>query len=363
MSGADSFVVAVSGDNDVLEACRVIASSAGIDVSTGSAAGSMPAGWRRSALLLLGTDTAPPPDSAEVPRVVVATRDSADLAWRHAAEIGAEHVAVLPEGGTWLVQRMIAAVEPSSARAAIIGVIGGCGGAGASTLATGLARAAAGNGHGSLLIDADSFGGGLDLVAGSERTPGLRWSDLATSRGPLRPAALAESLPTMEGLSVLSWDRTTAHDLTSDLFADVLDAAGRAFGLVVIDLPRHATPAMIAACHRRLLITPASVRAAVAAAQMARRLDSATDGLVVRAPIRSGLTGAVLAESIGLPLQGVLRPDRGLGESLDRGDGVPRSRLSPLNGFCQSVVRELRRDGTLAGGREKASHSAHRAAS
>lgn len=363
MSGADSFVVAVSGHSDVLEACRVIASSAGIDVATGPAATSMPTGWRRSALLLVGTDTVPPPDSIEVPRVVVATRGTAEFAWQHAADIGAEHVAVLPEGGTWLVQRMIAAVEPASARATVIGVIGGCGGAGASTLATGLARAAAGNGHRPLLIDADSFGGGLDLVAGSEQAPGLRWPDLATSRGPLRPAVLAESLPVTDGLSLLSWDRSTVHELTSDLFSDVLDAACRAFGLVVIDLPRHADSAVIASCGRRFLISPASVRAAVAASQVARRLDAATDRLVVRAPIRSGLTGTVLADSIGLPLQGVLRPDRGLGESLDRGDGVPRSRLSPLTGFCTAVIRGLRSDGLLAGGPEKASRSAHRAAS
>lgn len=363
MSGPESFVVAVSADTDMLDACRVIASSAGIDMSTGSVASSMPAGWRRSALLLLGTDTAPPPDSADVPRVVVATQGSAEFAWQHAADIGAEHVAVLPEGGTWLVQRMIAAVEPASARAAVIGVIGGCGGAGASTLATGLARAGASNGHGALLIDADSFGGGLDLVAGSEQTPGLRWPDLATSRGPLRPAMLAESLPAVDGLSLLSWDRSAVHDLTPALFADVLDAAGQAFGLVVIDLPRHADAAVIAACHRRLLITPASVRAAVAASQTAKRLDADADRLVVRAPIRSGLTGAVLSENIGLPLQGVLRPDRGLGESLDRGDGVPRSRLSPLKAFCTDVIRGLCRDGVLSGGREKASRSAHRAAS
>ncbi len=298
-----------------------------------------------------------------MPCVVVATTDTADAAWRHAASIGAEHVAVLPNGDTWLVQRMIAAVEPDTSRAGVIGVIGGCGGAGASTLATGLALAGAASGHRPVLIDADSFGGGLDLVAGGERAPGLRWPDLATSRGTLRPADLAQSLPSIDGVALLSWDRSNAHELTTELFTDVLDAARRAFELVVVDLPRHIDPAAIAACRRRLLISPASVRAAVAASQVARRLDAATDRLVVRGPLRSGLTGPVLADSIGLPLQGVLRRDRGLGESLDRGDGVPRSRMSPLNGFCATAIQGLRRDGLLPGAPAKSARSAHRAPS
>lgn len=360
MNDVDAFIVAVSASSDVLDACRVMASSAGIDVVTGTSPSALPAGWRRSALLLVGTD-ATPAEPIDMPCVVVATADCADAAWRHAANIGAEHVAVLPEGDTWLAQRMIAAVEPDTVRAGVVGVIGGCGGAGASTVATGLALAGAAKGLRTLLIDADSFGGGLDLVVGSERAPGLRWPDLATSRGPLRPASLADSLPTVDGMALLSWDRSNSYDLATELFSDVVDAARRAFEFVIVDLPRHVDSVVIAACRRRFLVSPARVRAAVAASQVARRLDAATDRLVVRAPLRSGLTGPVLADSIGLPLQGVLRRDRGLGESLDRGDGVPRSRMSPLYGFCSAVVHGLRRDGVLPAEPARQVRSAHRA--
>ena len=52
-------------------------------------------------------------------------------------------------------------------RGAVVAVIGGSRGAGASVFATALAQAAAD----ALLIDADPWGGGIDLVFGSEAEP------------------------------------------------------------------------------------------------------------------------------------------------------------------------------------------------
>ena len=50
--------------------------------------------------------------------------------------------------------------------------------------------------------------GGADLLLGAETVPGLRWPQLARARGRLGGGMLREALPRLDGLSVLSWDRT-----------------------------------------------------------------------------------------------------------------------------------------------------------
>ena len=83
---------------------------------------------------------------------------------------------------------------------AVVAVMAGRGGAGASLFATALAQSA----RDALLIDADPWSGGIDLVVGTEDEPGLRWPDLALEHGRLDFTALRQALPRRDGLSVLS---------------------------------------------------------------------------------------------------------------------------------------------------------------
>ena len=85
-----------------------------------------------------------------------------------------------------------AAVRSPVERGWLVAVGGSCGGAGASTVATALALAAA---PGVLLVDADPWGGGLDLLLGAERADGLRWPDLTGLRGRVAGDALLAALP------------------------------------------------------------------------------------------------------------------------------------------------------------------------
>jgi secretion/DNA translocation related CpaE-like protein len=129
--------------------------------------------------------------------------DPPEGVWRQAVELGAEHVALLPEGEGWLVQRLVDAGSPAE-RAPIISVVGGCGGAGASTLALALAVTAAGRGLHPVLVDADPFGGGLDLPLGAETVEGLRWPDLPWAAGRLPVGVIDTALPHIGGLRVLA---------------------------------------------------------------------------------------------------------------------------------------------------------------
>src|SRR5699024_11548525 len=97
-----------------------------------------------------------------------------------------------------------------------VGVVAGCGDAGASVLACALAGRA-GADHSTVLVDADPLGGGLDLVLGAEQVPGPRWTDLSASRGQLRPSTLADALPRHDVLVLLSWGRVYTYDLDPEL--------------------------------------------------------------------------------------------------------------------------------------------------
>jgi Flp pilus assembly CpaE family ATPase len=69
--------------------------------------------------------------------------DDADV-WQRAVQVGAEHVVFLPDAEVWLVERLSDAAHRSTgAEAPVVAVVGGRGGAGATTLACSLALTAA----------------------------------------------------------------------------------------------------------------------------------------------------------------------------------------------------------------------------
>ena len=306
----------------ITDECARVAESIGISLKV------LPpdsGGWQNASLILLGEDVREAPATDHADRIlVVLDGDEPSSAWKRAAHLGVEQLAVLPSAAEWLSGRMIAAVEPPVAPGVTVGVVAGCGGAGASVLSCALARRA-GPDVSTVLVDADPLGGGLDLVLGAEQVPGPRWADLSASRGQLRPSTLSQALPRHEGLAILSWGRDDILDLDPDVFDDFLAAAGQAFDLVIVDLPRHAPPQWTRRCHHVLLVSPARVRSAVAASQVAKRLSQSHPDvrLVVRDTGAGGLDAELLAESIGLDLAGSIRDDRGLSAAVDRGEGIP----------------------------------------
>ncbi len=103
--------------------------------------------------------------------------------WVRAVQLGAEHVLFLPDAEAWLLDRIADAAEGDGPPAVTVAVLGGRGGAGASTLACALAVTAARAGRRTMLIDGDPLGGGLDVLLGGETARGLRWPDLAARAG------------------------------------------------------------------------------------------------------------------------------------------------------------------------------------
>lgn len=327
-----------------------LADSAGVPVLI-RGVGDPVAGAGPPSLVLLGADRLAEPllpaATAGVPRVLVAAGEPAEGLWRAAHELRAEQVILLPEAEHALLARLTQVLENRNRQALVLAVVGGCGGAGASVLAAALARAGVRITR-SLLIDLDPLGSGLDLLLGAEDEPGLRWPDLTSARGQLMPGSLAGALPVIDGIHVLSWDRSpTPVELPAAAAVAVLDGAQQEYGVVILDLPRSLDAAASAAARAAdlgLIVVPAEVRAAASARRVATTLrhQLADVRLVVRGPAPTGLRAEAICAALGLRLAGTLKPEPGIAVALDRGEPPGLRRRGPLGLFARELLaREL----------------------
>ncbi|BET48649.1 septum formation initiator [Kitasatospora aureofaciens] len=299
-------------------------------------------GWETAPLVLVGDDAARRMRGAVRRRgVVLVGRDQDDSGiWQRAVEIGADHVLMLPDGEQWLVDRIADVAEGVGRPALTVGVIGGRGGAGASTLACALAVTSAREGLRSLLVDADPMGGGLDVLLGGETADGLRWPAFAASRGRVGGGALEESLPELHSLRVLSWDRGDCVAVPAPAVRAVLAAARRRGGTVVVDLPRRVDDGVAEALAQLdigILVVPAELRAVAAAGRVAAAVGMVLRDLrvAVRGPYASGLDDREVARLLGLPLVGEVPVESGLLRATEsrRPPGTPSR--GPLARFCR----------------------------
>lgn len=284
---------------------------------------------RRKGILLVGRD----PDDARL--------------WKRAVAVGADHVLVLPDAEPWLVDRLADIAEGVGEPALTVGVVGGSGGAGASTLACALAVTAARAGRRTMLIDGDPLGGGLDILLGAERTGGLRWPDLADSRGRLNSGALEESLPHLGALSVLSWDRGDRVVVPPPAMRSVLSAARRRGGVVVVDLPRRIDEAAVESLAQidvGLLVVPGDLRGLAAGGRVASCVGMALKDLrlVVRGPLAPGLDDQEIARALGLPLAGTLPPEPTLSTGQSAAAPPGSAGRGPLARFSAAFLEQAR---------------------
>ncbi|MCI2239494.1 hypothetical protein MO973_03485 [Paenibacillus sp. TRM 82003] len=337
----------LGADDSLAAAVLRLADVAGCDVlREAPATGPVPP------LLLAGAGT-PAQHVAEVRArgagevVLVGTAPVGPEWWRHAAEVDADHAALLPEAEPWLLDHLVDVAGGPRPQGRVVGVVGGCGGGGASVLAAALAAAAAEDGD-VLLLDADPAAGGLDLLVGADQLPGLRWGDLAGVSGRLRPDVLRSTVRLEDGLHLLAGDRRTGAGPTREALGAVLRAARGAFATTVVDLPRGRLEELgadvLGVCAEVLVVAPATTRAAAAACctvDEVRRLAAGADPevrLVLR-DVGAGADADVLADVVGAPLAATLRAERDLEAPLERGEGLPVSRRSPLRVFAARWAR------------------------
>lgn len=293
----------------IADAVLATAAALRVGVSVVGDAAALAADWVGPEVVIVGGDQAASLAGfapRRRPRVYVVGFEADQLVtW--SVPLGAEVIG-LPRGEPMLS----GALAPRSGpRAPIVAVSGGHGGAGASTLAAGLAFAGARAGHSCALVDLDPHGGGLDLMVGAERLPGWRWPRLLSARGEV--GDLRDFLPQVDGVTIVSAARPVA---TERLVApepaaveSVVRSLARHHDLVVLDVGRASTSGGVRVADATLLAVSATVRGVAAAASCARLAEDAT--LVVRRSAEAVAPTAV-AETLGLRLLGVVPNDRRL---------------------------------------------------
>ncbi len=343
---ATNGILALVGDPALTDDVDRVAAAAGLPVVHASDPSGRNA-WTAAAAVLLDVAAAQRCAQRALPRrgrVILVARSEPEAAdFQAAIAVGAQHVIALPAHDGELMAELSDAAEQSrdaGRRGAVIGVIAGRGGAGASVFATALAQTAAD----ALLVDADPWGGGLDLVLGSEGEAGLRWPDLALQGGRLSYTSLRDALPQHRGVSVLSGSRT-GNDIDAEPMGAVVDAGSRGGATVICDLPRRsigAVETVLDAADLVVVIAPADVRSCAAAAAITPWLSAFNPnaGVVVRGPSPGGLTSADVATIVGLPLLAAMRPQPGVADALERG-GLRLRRRSPLSAAARRVLAVL----------------------
>lgn len=297
--------------------------------------------WDAAAAVLVGSDVRELPPRRRAPAVLVGLNGEGDSLWHLATALGAERVAVLPDASAWLAEYLSRSRSPE-AGGLVLGIAGGCGGAGATTAAIWIAQAAAGLGVRVLLVDGDPWGGGLELALAAEETPGLRWPDLSDASGSIDPEQLADSLPAAGGFSFLSWpgsrDRPAPVDAATT--GGVLDAARRGYELVVVDIGRGAGPVRMFAwdCDRILVVVPAQLRAAVATARLLQELPPVEAALLVRGKAGAALDSGLIADAVGLPVQGRVPELRGVTAAGENGRLLEVGKRRSVRYFAASVL-------------------------
>ncbi|MFP5282212.1 MAG: septum site-determining protein Ssd [Actinomycetes bacterium] len=339
--------VVATGDRTLRDAVLSVAAAAGLDCLLVDRPDALRPLWNRAALVVLGVDLAPDVLALALPRrggiYLAGTAESEAQLCGWSAQLGAA-VAVLPAAAVWLSAAMADSAGPIAGKGQVIAVRGATGGVGASTLAAGLAVVAARSGRRVLLVDGDLAGGGIDLLLGAERVPGWRWPRLASARGHL--GDLSGQLPSVDGIDVLSADRDEAGGeiVAPEQMRAVLRSGVRSHDLVVVDLPR--TESAVGAEPLRtavelILLVPADVRGVAAARGWLSRAEVEGEiSLMVRRLRGPGLGAQTVADSLRLPLVGVLGDDPGLVSAAARGEPPARAGRSPLARLCRDLLEQ-----------------------
>jgi secretion/DNA translocation related CpaE-like protein len=338
----------VSTDEELLDDLLRLLAAAGAEPELATGGPALRRAHREAPLVLVGADALGTGAVRLLPRrpglVVVADAELRPGDWARAVELGAERVALLPADETWLLSRCAAAVRSPVERGRLVVVGGSCGGAGASTVATALALAAA---PGVLLVDADATGGGIDLVLGAEHLEGVRWPELTGLRGRVAGDALLAALPETAGVHVLAAARSEVVPVPAEALVAVVEAARAGGCSVVVDLPRGdeaLAEAVLPDADLAVLVVPARLRPASAARLMvgegsARRPWSGAS-LVVRS-VPGGLSQDEVADVVGRPVAAELGADRSAGPRGERGEPPLVSARSPLGALARGLLAGL----------------------
>lgn len=302
--------------------------------------------WLGAPVVLLGVDLLEAMVALQPPYRpgvhVVSWGEVDSVVFEVAMGVGAQDVARLPASDRWLVELLTDLDEGQRRRALTIGVIGGSGGAGATTFACALGQVAAGAGP-AIVIDADPVGPGIDRVLGYERLDGIRWDDIQQTTGRLAARSLREAVPQRRGLGALTWPPGPQGTLQAFAAREAVSAAQRGHDTVVVDLPRAVDAAVeevISRCDQVLVVVRPTVAGVSSAVRVRSRVGGGVPvGIVLHG---EGISVREVATVVGVPVLVAMPSQRGLAEAIDLGAGPVRSRRGPLGRAAGQVLTAAR---------------------
>ncbi|KAD4060145.1 hypothetical protein GD627_03550 [Arthrobacter yangruifuii] len=347
---AGAGVVLVAGDQGLQDEVARLAAAAGIEIAV--AAGIPDALAQVPEVLLLGSGELrslgnhhgavpgvagiPPAGRTEV--IVVGTAADTGI-WDLAAGSAAARVAVLPAASEWLAGYLGRRRDITGGT--VLGVLGGCGGAGATAVSCWLSAGAAERGSSVLLVEGDPWGAGLEWVLGAAELDGIRWPDLAGLSGSLNPVQLAAGLPALAGFSLLGRGGGEPP-ADASVIGTVMDAARSGYGLTVVDLGRSlGTESMLPFCDQVLLVVPGRTGGILAARTVLPYAGPAPVRAVVRGPLGEGLDELRTAEAIGLPLAGYVPFYKGTERAMDAGQVLACLGRAGIRGGMRRILADI----------------------
>lgn len=215
----------------------------------------------------------------------------------------------------------------------LLAVVGASGGLGCSTLTVALARRAEVHRGAAFAVDLAQGRGGLDVAAGIDHLPGLRWADLQAARGAMDGVALRRALPGLRGVHVLSFGlgpRAPVEETPADPPPDTVAAVVAALvsvAPVVLDAPD--IPRLVPLWPLRprvVLLTGLHAMALADLDASVRALERAPEAVraVTVVVTRGRRAGPGLRQSIedhvGLSVAGHLADDAKVAAGAERGD-------------------------------------------
>ena len=336
--------VLVTDDPELLDNCLRIAAAIGVEIELVPDVGAARARWGGGSLVLVGADVAQRVALAAPTRrsgvIVVAVEEPDAAIWQAAVSLGAEHVAVFPSADSWLAARIADAQQGPARSGLVVGVRGAHGGVGTSTIAAGLSLVAARNGHRTLLIDGDRAAGGLDILLGAEDAPGMRWPEIMSARGRIAASDFESALPHLNGVSVLSWDRSPLMPFVTDAVDAVLATAVRGFDVTIVDLGRDSDNCFDSYLSATVLVVAASVLSVAAAHRLLQSSARLIDPLhlVVRG---SAADADLVAESLGRPVAAVCPDEAEVRRAAGEGELPAMRRRGSLTSACMTLMAAL----------------------
>ncbi|WP_046438482.1 septum site-determining protein Ssd [Corynebacterium kutscheri] len=287
----------------------------------------------RVAALLVDATTAA--HAATLPintRIFLLYPETEEIDWKLVATMRADGAFILPAQSPELLAALSENPQHTGTKGSVIVVVSATGGAGCSTCAAWLSTVI----PNAVLLDADAYSGGLDLLLGIEDRVGVRWGDLNFLSGGINPEDLLKALPHHEQTRVLTISRTGDHGLGCDQVLAAINCL-REHCNVVVDTPVKYVEEIADASDITIVLVPAELRPVAAASRLIQVLRSRRVETVVLVRNRSwaGLSEQEVAHYIDHEVLGVIKHEKRLVKAVEN-TGLPAA-SKEIRSLCDLI--------------------------